>query len=84
MKADTLLRRAEKHRQEMEKALAPINRALSLLFDDYNASVFYQPSDGWVILFDDDHSARLSAEEIDCLLSMSREHALEFLRGRSI
>ena len=84
MKYSKSLERAEKLRDEMEKNLVPINKAIALLLGDLSASVFYQPSDGWVILFDGEYNARISADQIDCLLSMSKTDALEFLHAQSL
>lgn len=79
-----LLNKAEKHRQQMEKALASVNAALAHLFDDDNTSFTYQPSDGWVVLFDDAHNAKVGFNEVDYLLSLGKADALDFLHSRAI
>lgn len=79
-----LLERAERQRLAMEKSLVPINTALSSLLDDYNASVLFQHSDGWVVLFGADHNAKIDHGDLDLLLTLSKEDALEFLHDRTL
>ena len=84
MKADICIRNAEKHRASMEAAISPLNEKLKKLFDDYNASVFYQPGDGWCVLFKDDHNVPVGDVDFDALFSMSKNDALEYLMKSSI
>lgn len=84
VKASVLLQRAENYRLKMEKALDPINMALEKLFDDPVTSFTFQPGDGWVVLFGDGLNAKIGFDEIDHLLTMSREEAFDFLESRSI
>lgn len=76
--------RAEAHRLKMEAAIAPLSAALRRVLDDYNASVFHQPSDGWVVLFGGDHNAVVGSVDFDALLKMDKEDALKYLMLRSI
>lgn len=84
MKASHSLNTAETARARMEAALAPVNKRLSALLEDSNASVFYQHGDGWVVLFDGDHNAPLWTMDIDKLLTLGKDEALAYLRERSI
>jgi len=84
MKARSLMKKAEAARAKMQDALEPINHQLRELLGDDIAHVFYQSSDGWCILFDDDHNAPLALSDIDSLFNMDRDDALEYLRKRSI
>lgn len=84
MKYGKLLVQAGTHRQKMVKVLSQIDQALEKLLDDHSASIQYQPSDGWVILFNDDYNAMIGSDELDKLLKMSKEEAFDYLMNKSI
>lgn len=84
MKPRSCITKAEKYRSQMEASVTPLNEALKELLGDDNATVFYQPGDGWCVLFAEDHNATVGAIDFDVLLKMNREDALEYLMGHSI
>lgn len=84
MKVIELMTRAEAHREQMQASLDAVNKKLVALLGQSEASVFYQHSDGWCVLFSEDHNAHLSSIDIESLLSMSRSQALSYLHARSI
>ena len=85
MKASAIMKRADKHRIAMQAALHEVRTRLVELLDSDETDVFYQASDGWVILFGkDSFNAKLSFSEIDKLFCMDSEQAMEFLLSKSI
>jgi hypothetical protein len=71
---------AELHRKRMELALEPLNEKLAEFFDDCNSSIFYQPGDGWCLLFDHDRNVVVDEIDFDLLFSMSQQDAAEYLK----
>lgn len=84
MKASKSLVIAESYRKDMQRNLDAVNKKLIKLLGDDNASVFYQSSDGWCILFDGECNAPLDAIDIDELLAMDKDEVLDYLRRRQI
>lgn len=84
LSAGVLLEQATNYLQKMDNTLKPINEALIDLLNDESASIQFQYSDGWVILFEDEANAKIKSNEIDHLLSLSKEQALDFLHARTI
>ena len=78
------LARAERHRQAAKKATESISIALRKLLEDDAVNIEYQPSDGWVVLFNNDHNASVSAIDFDMLMAMDRNGAHDYLMQRSI
>ena len=76
--------RAEKYRKQMNNAIEPLNMKLRELLGDGNASVFYQPSDGWCVLFSEDHNAPVGMVDFDALFQMPKDAALAYLAKLSI
>jgi len=78
------IRQAEKHRQRMNAALAPLNNKLTEFFNDENALVFYQIGDGWCLLFDDDRNTPVGDVDFDELFQMTPEDAIKYLTRREV
>lgn len=88
MKASVIMKRADKHRTAMEASLSEVRKRLQELLDTDETDVFYKSLDGWVILFGkdshDSYNAKLTFSQIDELLRMGREQAIEFLFSERI
>lgn len=82
MKASQYLIRAERAFRQMTAE----TKALSQILSDHigeDVSIEHQPSDGWVALFDGDHNAPLNASDIDALLMLDADLAMQRLRAKS-
>jgi hypothetical protein len=84
MNAWEMLDLAERHRQRCQNAIAPLRSALVVLLESDSVDVFYQPGDGWCILFGDDENAPVGSIDFTLLFEMSRDNAIAYLKGRGI
>lgn len=84
MKASTRLRKAAEHMRKIEELLAPVNAQLAALLEEDSASLVHQSSDGWCVLFNDDHNALINSDDLDKLLLMDKDAAVDFLMKSSI
>ena len=84
IKASESIKRANHAHDQMLKALVQVNKQLVALLGDNNASVFYQPSDGWCVLWGNDRNTPTAFIDIDKLLGMDRDSALTYLAANQV
>lgn len=82
MKLSRHLRRADKFLNQMEEEIQMINTKLKEELGD--VSLVHQPGDGWCLLFDGDHIAPVDHIDLNELVNMYCDDAMEYLRERSI
>lgn len=75
---------AEKHRRHMQAALEPLNKKLQKLLEDDAVQIFYQASDGWVVLFRDCYNTPVHFLDMERLLKMTKEEALNYLMSETV
>ena len=83
MRASTALRRASQLHDRADALLVEPSRALADLLDDDCAHFSVTPNDGVVVVWGDGHN-NSSFVDVDALLRLSREEALEVLEAHGI
>lgn len=87
MKASKHLEIAERLAERMAKHLAPINEKLAKLMGPSGDDAFitFQPGDGPVVTWGlAGFNSRINSAELDCLLVMDYDEAVDFLERRTI
>lgn len=73
------IEKAEKHRALSQLALSHLDSALQKLLQDANVCIFYQHSDGWVVLWGHDQNTPVTSLDLPKLLRGTKDEALQQL-----